>query len=146
VIFIVATILVIDDEKKQCDLLQDILSRAGYDVLCQFSAAKIVSLLNQIRPDLLIIDIFMPGTDGLEAILEIRKAGLKLPVIALSEAFRQDANFLDIATDLGANSTFEKPLDKQRLLQAVRNLLPSNEVASDFFASVQLPRARNSQG
>ncbi len=144
--FIVATILVIDDEKKQCDLLQDMLFREGYGVVAQLSATKILSLMDKVRPDLLIVDIFMPVKDGLEAILEVRKAGFKLPIIAVSESFRNDMNFLDIATDLGADCTFEKPLNKLTLLEAIHRLLPAeNMVAGLPPVSVQMAGGHNSQ-
>ena len=67
------TILVCDDEKEITDAIEIYLTQEGYTVLKAYDAAQAISILEKEEIHLLIIDIMMPGMDGLTAVLKIRK-------------------------------------------------------------------------
>ena len=79
-------ILVIDDEPSIRDLLDTLLSRKGYDVVLAASGQKGLELFRRERPDALVLDLKMPGMDGLTVLQQVRSLNPKLPVIMLTGA------------------------------------------------------------
>ena len=79
----VARVLVVDDNQDTCELLARILRRAGHDAACETSPAQVMDHVRRDAPDLVILDIMMPGMTGLELLRAIRaEAGLAaLPVV-----------------------------------------------------------------
>ena len=119
-----ARILIIDDEQLICELMRDMLSAWGYDVVTETDAALGLGFLESNTCDLAITDIFMPDKDGLEVIHEVRRLHPGLKVIAMSGGpHRSIVDFLPEAEDLGANATVSKPIDRFQLLQIIQHLL-----------------------
>ncbi len=77
-------ILVVDDEKNIRLLLQEELTDEGYDVLLAESGAKALDIIKSDKPDLVTLDIKMPGEDGLSILRKIREIEYDLPVIICS--------------------------------------------------------------
>jgi two-component system, response regulator, stage 0 sporulation protein F len=77
-----------------------------------------VTLYKQNKVDLVLMDIFMPGTDGLEATLELTRECVGAKIIAMTGA-QGDRNFLEVAKLFGARRGFEKPFDLDILVQAI---------------------------
>ena len=101
-----ATILVIDDEPSIRGLLKEVLEKAGHRVLQAEDGRKGLTLYQQEPVDLVIMDLLMPETDGLEATLQLTREYLDAKVIAITGA-QGDQNFLDVAKLFGARRAFE---------------------------------------
>lgn len=118
------TILVVDDEKNIRRTLRMVLEGDGYGVEDASSAERAMELLPELAPDLVLMDVKLPGQSGiwaLERIMSGAHGGLPVPVIMISG----HASFADAvhATRLGADDFIEKPIDRQRVLVSVRNAL-----------------------
>ena len=116
-----ATILVVDDESSIRKTLNGILEDEGYRVVLAQSAEAALKAIKRELPDLIVLDIWMPGMDGIETLQYIKSSYPDLPVIMISgHATIQTAVR---ATQLGASDFIEKPLDLESTLQAVRKSL-----------------------
>jgi len=113
-----ATILVVDDELGIRALLSEILSDEGHSVEVAENAAKARILREQCKPDLVLLDIWMPDVDGVTLLKEWSASGqLTMPVIMMSGHGTIDTAVE--ATKFGAQSFLEKPITMQKLLRAV---------------------------
>ena len=113
-----ASILVVDDEIGIRDLLSEILSDEGHTVEIAENAQQARELRQQHPPDLVLLDIWMPDTDGVTLLKEWAGAGqLTMPVIMMSGHGTID-NAVE-ATRIGAMAFLEKPIALQKLLRAV---------------------------
>ena len=113
-----ASILVVDDEIGIRDLLSEILSDEGHAVEVAVNAQQARALRQQHEPDLVLLDIWMPDTDGVTLLKEWAGAGqLTMPVIMMSGHGTID-NAVE-ATRIGAMAFLEKPIALQKLLRAV---------------------------
>ncbi len=117
-----ATILVIDDEESIRTLLTEVLGRANHHVLVAQDGQEGLTLYKQNKVDLVLMDILMPGTDGLEATLELTREYVDAKVIAMIGA-QGDKNFLDVAKLFGARRVFEKPFDLDTFVKAINEEL-----------------------
>jgi DNA-binding NtrC family response regulator len=126
-----ATILVVDDELGIRGLLSDILTDEGHTVELAESAAQARSIREQLRPDLVLLDIWMPDVDGITLLKEWAGSGmLSMPVIMMSGHGTIDTAVE--ATKHGAVAFLEKPITLQKLLRAVEQTLsrPAPKMAS----------------
>jgi two-component system nitrogen regulation response regulator NtrX len=113
-----ARILVIDDESAIRDTMRMILEYEGHDVLAAGSGPEGLALVEREAPDLVFLDVKMPGLDGLEVLSRLRGLSEALPVVIIS-AHGTSATALE-AGRLGAFRFIEKPLSKEQVLDAVR--------------------------
>jgi len=117
-----AIILVVDDEVGIRELLSEILIDEGYDVRLAENAEAARRYRNEQRPDLVLLDIWMPDTDGISLLKEWHAAGhLNMPVIMMSGHGTIDTA-VD-ATRIGAFDFLEKPIALQKLLSSVQKAL-----------------------
>lgn len=118
-----ATILVVDDEKNIRRMLRMILEGAGFEVLDAGTAEDGLRIIEDESPDLVILDIRLPGMNGIELLEHLRgqPASARLPVLMISghATVAEAVN----AVQAGATDFFEKPLDRDRVLISVRNAL-----------------------
>jgi DNA-binding NtrC family response regulator len=113
-----ANILVVDDELGIRDLLWEILNDEGHNVEVAENAAQARAARLRERPDLVLLDIWMPDTDGVTLLKEWSSAGaLTMPVIMMSGHATIDTAVE--ATKIGALAFLEKPITMQKLLKAV---------------------------
>ena len=113
-----ATILVVDDELGIRDLLSEILNDEGHTVELAENAAQARAVRALLRPDLVLLDIWMPDTDGVSLLKEWASSGLlSMPVIMMSGHATIDTAVE--ATRIGAMAFLEKPITLQKLLQSV---------------------------
>jgi len=113
-----ANILVVDDELGIRDLLQEILNDEGHTVEVAENAAQARAARLRDRPDLVLLDIWMPDTDGVTLLKEWSTTGaLTMPVIMMSGHATIDTAVE--ATKIGALAFLEKPITMQKLLKAV---------------------------
>ena len=122
-----AIILVVDDEVGIRELLSEILIDEGYDVRLAENATAARLVRNELRPDLVLLDIWMPDTDGISLLKEWHAAGhLNMPVVMMSGHGTIDTAVE--ATRFGAFDFLEKPIALQKLLTTVKKAL-KHEVA-----------------
>ena len=113
-----ANILVVDDEHGIRDLLWEILNDEGHNVELAENAAQARAARGRERPDLVLLDIWMPDTDGVTLLKEWSASGaLTMPVIMMSGHATIDTAVE--ATKIGALAFLEKPITLQKLLKAV---------------------------
>jgi DNA-binding NtrC family response regulator len=117
-----ANILVVDDESGIRELLADILADEGYTVALAANATEARAARNAGRPDLVLLDIWMPDTDGVTLLKEwVRNGQLDMPVVMMSGHATIDTAVE--ATRVGAADFLEKPVALARLLETVRRQL-----------------------
>lgn len=117
-----ATILVVDDELGIRALLSEILSDEGHTIELAENAAQARAVRDRLRPDLVLLDIWMPDVDGITLLKEWGGAGLlTMPVIMMSGHGTIDTAVE--ATKFGAIAFLEKPITLQKLLRAVEQAL-----------------------
>ncbi|MGE5489812.1 MAG: sigma-54-dependent transcriptional regulator [Actinomycetota bacterium] len=117
-----AIILVVDDEVGIRELLSEILIDEGYDVRLAENAAAARRVRGELRPDLVLLDIWMPDTDGISLLKEWHAAGqLNMPVVMMSGHGTIDTAVE--ATRFGAFDFLEKPIALQKLLATVHKAM-----------------------
>jgi DNA-binding NtrC family response regulator len=117
-----ANILVVDDEMGIRELLNEILSDEGHVVYTAENAQQARTIREQMQPDLVLLDIWMPDTDGVTLLKEWSKGGmLTMPVVMMSGHATIDTAVE--ATRIGASNFLEKPIALQKLLRTVAQAL-----------------------
>ena len=133
-----ATILVVDDELGIRALLSEILSDEGHTIELAENATQARSVRERMRPDLVLLDIWMPDVDGVTLLKEWGSAGLlTMPVIMMSGHGTIDTAVE--ATKFGAIAFLEKPITLQKLLRAVEQALVKTAPPRPAPAVVGLP-------
>ena len=120
-------IMVVDDEQDIRSFMQTALEGAPYEVLTAAEGAQALALLSERRADLLITDIFMPGTDGFRTISRCKAQfpHTKIIVISAGTILGLSHDFLSTAGLLGVGATLRKPFTADQLLDTVRKVLQS---------------------
>ena len=114
-----AKILIVDDEVGIRELLSEILRDEGHDILLAENASAARAARNAVRPDMVLLDIWMPDTDGITLLKEWAANGqLNMPVVMMSGHGTIDTAVE--ATRIGAIDYLEKPIALQKLLAAVK--------------------------
>ncbi len=135
-----ANILVVDDELGIRDLLSEILNDEGHNVELAENAAQARAARLRSRPDLVLLDIWMPDTDGVTLLKEWSTTGaLTMPVIMMSGHATIDTAVE--ATKIGAQAFLEKPITLQKLLKAVEQGLARTPAGSPRKPNAPLPIA-----
>jgi DNA-binding response OmpR family regulator len=116
-------ILVVDDEIGALTLIGIMLERGGFNVLKAKDATSALAVLDQNTPDMIILDVMMPGMDGIELcqVLRERPDTAELPVLILSA--RGDAESVMRGIEAGANDYLPKPILHHDLVAKVRGML-----------------------
>jgi two-component system nitrogen regulation response regulator NtrX len=129
-------ILVIDDEAEIRRSVRMILEYEGYEVIEASSGPEGLTLAEREAPDLVFLDIKMPGMDGLDALQRIKAANDTLPVVIISG--HGTVSTAVEATKLGAFDFIEKPLASERVLVTIRNALDQTRLRDE---NISLKRA-----
>lgn len=116
-------IVVIDDENDIRELIQYNLTKAGYDVRCAASGEDGLALINQCSPSLILLDLMLPGIDGLDVCRTLKRnpALAAIPVIMIS-ARGEEADVVS-GLEIGADDYVSKPFSPRVLLARVRSVL-----------------------
>jgi len=119
-----ARILIIDDDAQVLVTLRQLLKREGYEVVEASDGNEGIRLYRENPTDVIITDLLMPEKEGLETIMDLRKAFPDVKIIAMSGGRQfSPEDYLNMAKNLGAKYAFAKPIEKQKLLNAVQELL-----------------------
>jgi two-component system, NtrC family, nitrogen regulation response regulator NtrX len=136
-----ARILVVDDEAEIRRSVRMILEYEGFDVQEASSGPEGLALIEREPPDLVFLDIKMPGLDGLEALQKIRQANETLPVVIISG--HGTVSTAVEATKLGAFGFIEKPLASERVLVTIRNALDQTRLKDENRSLKRAVEARH---
>ena len=120
-------ILVVDDDTNICELLRLYLTKEGYQVTVANDGEEGLEKFNQVKPDMVLLDVMMPKMDGLEVCRRIRKAG-NTPVMMLTAKGETFDKVLGL--ELGADDYMVKPVDLDELLLRIGALLRRAKIAS----------------
>jgi len=141
-----STILVVDDEPRIARLVADFLQQAGYRVVEASDGQEALEQFRNHRPELLVLDLGLPGVDGLDVIRDIRTHSA-VPIIILSA--RSDETDRVVGLELGADDYVVKPFGGRELVARVRALLRrvdagvvENEVHRLADLTVDVPKMR----
>src|SRR6266436_7917941 len=111
-------VLIVDDDKKSAAALAIRLRAAGHDVLSAPDGLAGLKLAIDHRPDLIVMDVWMPGGVGILIAQRLKHIGLAgIPVIFLTASKKKD--LWEIAEEIGPAGFFEKPYDPKQLLEAI---------------------------
>ena len=116
-------ILVVEDNERNLKLLRDVLEYAGYDVRAARTAEEGITLAVSEPPNLVLMDLQLPGIDGMEALRRLREnpRTADIPVVAVTaQAMKQDR---ERALEVGFNGYIEKPISVRAFPDQVRSFL-----------------------
>jgi two-component system, OmpR family, response regulator len=113
-------VLVIDDEENVCELITLYFEKAGYDVVCSGDGNEGNEMVRSQKPDIVILDLMLPGMDGLDVCKEIRKFS-NVPLIMLTA--RVDEVDRVLGLEIGADDYVTKPFSPRELLARVKAVL-----------------------
>jgi CheY-like chemotaxis protein len=120
---LIMKVLIADDDKQLCQLLSTVLRGKGCEVVLAFDSMQVVMQAIRNSPDVIVLDIVMPGGTGIEALKNL-KANSKttaIPVLAISA--KTDPRLAKQAKDLGAAEFMRKPLNTEELYPALCKLV-----------------------
>ncbi len=134
-------VLIVDDEKNIRRTFKMVLESEGFDVSVAETGEEALEIFQKEKPDAVVLDVKLPGIDGIETLRRIRKQEAELPVIMIS-GHGTIATAVD-ATRSGAFDFVEKPLSKERLLVAIRNALKVQSLGREVRALRARDRKRH---
>jgi DNA-binding response OmpR family regulator len=145
------TILVVEDEMKIARLVRDYLGRAGFEVIVTGEGESAIASARGSRPDLVVLDLGLPGRDGLDVARELRRSS-DVPIVMLTA--RGDEADRVAGLELGADDYVVKPFSPRELVARVRAVLRRTdavraggpEVLRVADVEVDVPRMRVSVG
>ena len=114
-------ILVVDDDRKIVELVRLYLEKDGYRVSAAYDGLQALELARQTRPDLIVLDLMLPGMDGLDVCRVLRGEGNRVPIIMLTAKITEEDKLIGL--DLGADDYLTKPFSPRELLARTRAVL-----------------------
>ena len=142
---ILGRILIIDDEKENTEIIKDILEDVNYSTVLARSATEAKTIVNTNSFDLILMDVWMPGQDGISLLSEWHSEGFDTPVVMMSG--HAEPSDIVKAMKLGATDFLKKPLHD--FLPILRNIMTdqgseeSTQQVSGIDYSLKLKEARN---
>jgi two-component system, OmpR family, alkaline phosphatase synthesis response regulator PhoP len=121
-------ILVVDDERRIAEIVKDYLERAGYQVALAWNGADALALARARRPDLIVLDLGLPGMDGLDVTRKLRTAS-NVPIIMLTARVEESDKLIGL--ELGADDYVTKPFSPRELVARVRAVFRRIDAASE---------------
>ena len=124
------TILIVDDEKSIIQSLDGILTDEGFEVMNAASGVAALEKIEEIIPDLVLLDIWMPEMDGIETLIKIKESHPQLQVVMMSGHGTIETAVK--ATKLGAYDFIEKPLSLEKVVLSINNALDHSRLAEEI--------------
>jgi DNA-binding response OmpR family regulator len=125
-------VLIVDDDKNICDLLRLYLEKDGYSVILSHDGEEAVVKFNALKPDIVLLDVMLPGMDGLQVCREIRKKS-NVPVLMITA--KGETIDTVIGLELGADDYITKPFDAKVVLariNAVNRRISNNNTEAEI--------------
>jgi DNA-binding response OmpR family regulator len=120
-----STILVVDDNQDIRDLITLILEDEGYPILVAAEGESALNIITIHNPDLVLLDVMMPGRSGIDVLEEIRSSHNSVPVVMITA--KSQGVDIDRAIEAGATSYIIKPFRADVLLEKIQSLLPMED-------------------
>jgi len=114
------TVLVVEDERKLAELLRDYLGQSGFETFCLGNGLDVVPRVREQMPDLILLDLMLPGRDGLEICKEIRTFST-VPIIMVTARIEEIDRLLGL--ELGADDYICKPFSPREVVARVKAVL-----------------------
>ena len=121
------TVLIVEDEQNIVDILSFNLEREGYDTLEAYDGNTGLQLALEQNPDLVLLDLMLPGMDGFEVCRRIRETGSAVPILMLTA--REEETDKVLGLELGADDYITKPFGMRELLARVKPNIPRSAMA-----------------
>ncbi len=112
------TVLIVEDEKTIVDILRFNLQKEGFDTLEAYDGVTGLSMIMEESPDLVLLDLMLPGLNGFEVCKQIRENGVSIPILILTA--REAENDKIMGLDLGADDYITKPFSIRELMARVK--------------------------
>ncbi len=122
-------IIIADDEELLCETVADFLCRNGYAVSIVHDGSEVIPIIEREKVDLVLLDLVMPGMNGLETLAMIKKQSPQTRVLMLS-GYDQTDN-VEQAKELGSDGFITKPFGIETLMRRIRSVL-ANDVPPSF--------------
>ncbi len=131
------TVVIVDDDKNICELVRLYLTKEGFDARCVFDGNSAVKLIDELRPAAVILDIMLPGIDGIEVLKKVR---LKhhMPVIMLTAKGETIDKVLGL--ELGADDYVVKPFEPKELVARLRAVLRRSDGGNAFGEEINFDK------
>lgn len=122
-------ILVVDDDTSLCEILESIMSRGGFEVRSEIDAEKARAQIAAHRPDLIILDLMMPRTGGLEFLQALNREGLgDIPVIVITGRYTSDPVYEGkVRAEPNVRDFLKKPLSYVDLIRRAEEVLQEHQ-------------------
>jgi two-component system phosphate regulon response regulator PhoB len=125
------TILIVDDEEDIVELIKYNLKNEGYSVLTALSGEQAIKTAKQSRPDLIVLDLMLPGIDGLEVTKYLKRNEKTNPIPIVMLTAKGDESDIVIGLEMGANDYISKPFSPKVLIARIRAILRRRKKSMD---------------
>lgn len=115
------TILIAEDDELQAELVRRYLEREGYDTVAAADGTTALDIARSATPDLVVLDLMLPGTDGFAVCRTLRSEGIDVPIVMLTARDAEDDMLTGL--ELGADDYLSKPYSPRELVARIRVLL-----------------------
>ncbi|MGI9227788.1 MAG: response regulator [Gammaproteobacteria bacterium] len=114
------TVLIVEDEQKVADLLADYMKQSGYNPEIEQDGSQALQKFEQVKPDIVLLDVMLPGKDGMEICRDIRKQS-NVPIIMITARVEEVDRLLGL--ELGADDYICKPFSPREVVARVKAIL-----------------------
>jgi two-component system alkaline phosphatase synthesis response regulator PhoP len=122
------TILIVDDEPRIAEIARDYLEKAGFSVMTAGNGVAALAMIQRTRPDLVVLDLALPGMDGLDVARTVRRDS-NVPIIMLTARVEESDKLVGL--ELGADDYITKPFSPRELVARVRAVMRRSESAAE---------------
>lgn len=130
-------VVIVDDSDFSVLIIKDILEKNGFEVVGHAgSLEEVISVVSETKPDLVTMDITLPGTNGFECTKEIRKIDNNIKIVIVSSMM--DDEMLKKAKDYDVNGYVQKPIDEEEFILTIQRLIDDEELFK-YFKNLYVP-------
>ena len=126
------TILAVDDTPANLDVLAEMLEAAGFEISAATTGEQALQVVSAVKPDLILLDVMMPGIDGFETCRRLKALEEMEDVPVIFVTARNDLQAITQSFEAGGNDYVTKPFSKEELLARIRTLLERAVLARDL--------------
>ncbi|MEA5011909.1 MAG: response regulator transcription factor [Angelakisella sp.] len=130
-------VLIVDDEPSIVNLIRMNLKLEGYDTICAFTGKEAIELYSAHKPDIVLLDIFLPDMDGYDVLRSIQEIDHSAAVIFITANDKRTSKILGL--ELGADDYITKPFDNKELVLRVKTLWRRISLTKDTIPQVAAP-------
>ncbi len=129
---VMRSILIVDDEVNACDAISRFLEGKGYDVTVSYSGEDALEKVKNLKPDIMLLDIRMPGIDGMEVLRRVRQFNCAIGIIMVTAV--KDEGMAKDSLEKGADEYITKPIDFHYLETGILvNFVMRNILIDEFL-------------